>query len=65
MSLVTGIEYLSKTRATYSDELSFANEGLKLNTVEDGINLINHPFFPFNFLKILFFSCKFSKRNSQ
>ncbi len=45
MSLVTGIEYLSITRATYSDELSFANEGLKLNTVEDGINLINHQIF--------------------
>ena len=37
MSLITGIEYLSKTRSTYEDELSFANMGLKLNTAEDGL----------------------------
>jgi hypothetical protein len=35
-SLVTGIEYLSKTRNTYSDELSFANQGLKLLSEDDG-----------------------------
>ncbi len=38
-SLVTGIEHLSKTRNTYTDELSFANQGLKLLNADDG-NLI-------------------------
>ena len=37
MSVTTGIEYLSKTRSTYEDELSFANMGLTLNTAEDGL----------------------------
>lgn len=36
-SLVTDIEHLSKTRNSYSNELSFAGRGLKLNTKEDGI----------------------------
>jgi hypothetical protein len=36
MSIVTGIEFLSKTKNTFQNELSFANLGLKLNTVEDG-----------------------------
>ena len=34
-SLVTDIEFLSKTRQTYPDELSFTGRGLKLNTRED------------------------------
>jgi hypothetical protein len=39
ISQVTGIEFLSKTQTTYSNELnSFANKGLKLNTKEDGNN---------------------------
>lgn len=32
---VTDIEFLSKTRQSYSNELSFAGKGLKLNTRED------------------------------
>ena len=48
MSAVTGIEFLSKTRSTYSDELSsFANKGLKLNKAEDGIKSL----FYFNLFK--------------
>ena len=35
-SLVTDIEYLSKTRQVYQNELSFAGKGLKLNKKEDG-----------------------------
>jgi hypothetical protein len=35
-SKVTGIEFLSRTLKTYSDELSFANKGLKFDTEEDG-----------------------------
>ena len=35
-SLITDIEHLSKTRNTYSNELSFAGRGLKLNTRKDG-----------------------------
>jgi Ran GTPase-activating protein (RanGAP) involved in mRNA processing and transport len=34
-SLKTDIEYLSKTLKVYSNELSFAGKGLKLNTKED------------------------------
>lgn len=34
-SLITDIEFLSKTRQTYIDELSFAGRGLKLNTKDD------------------------------
>lgn len=34
-SLVTGIEFLSRTRNIYADELSFANKGLKFNTADD------------------------------
>ncbi|CAF1066169.1 unnamed protein product [Brachionus calyciflorus] len=34
-SNVTDIEFLSKTLRTYSDELSFAGRGLKLNTRDD------------------------------
>jgi Ran GTPase-activating protein 1 len=34
-SQVTDIEFLSKTRATYANELSFAGKGLKLNTRAD------------------------------
>lgn len=34
-SLVTDIEFLSKTRQTYANELSFAGRGLKLNKRED------------------------------
>ena len=45
MSLVTGIEYLSKTRTTFQDELSFANMGLKLNTADDGNYFLKHFFF--------------------
>jgi hypothetical protein len=41
-SQVTGIEFLSKTRQTYSNELSFAGRGLKLNTEDDGRTLIFH-----------------------
>lgn len=40
-SLVTDIEYLSKTRQTYSDELSFAGRGLKLNTRQDVAELVS------------------------
>lgn len=39
-SAVTDIEYLSKTRATYSNELSFAGRGLKLNKREDAKELL-------------------------
>jgi hypothetical protein len=35
-SQVTDIEYLSKTRQVYENELSFAGKGLKLNKREDG-----------------------------
>ncbi len=35
-SLITDIEHLSKTRNTYSNELSFAGRGLKLNSRQDG-----------------------------
>ena len=39
-SQVTDIEHLSKTRATYSNELSFAGKGLKLNTREDAREIV-------------------------
>jgi Ran GTPase-activating protein 1 len=39
-SMVTDIEYLSKTRQTYSNELSFAGRGLKLNTREDAQEIV-------------------------
>lgn len=40
-SSVTDIEFLSKTRQTYSDELSFAGRGLKLNTRQDVAELVS------------------------
>lgn len=39
-SMITDIEYLSKTRNTYENELSFAGRGLKLNTKQDGTILL-------------------------
>ena len=39
-SVITDIETLSKTRATFDGELSFQGQGLKLNTAQDG-NLTN------------------------
>lgn len=38
-SLITDIEHLSKTRNTYSNELSFAGRGLKFNTRQDAQEL--------------------------
>ena len=35
-SNTTDIEFLSKTRSIYQNELSFAGKGLKLNKREDG-----------------------------
>ena len=43
-SLVTDIEYLSKTRQVYQNELSFAGKGLKLNKREDGTHLFLFSF---------------------
>ena len=40
-SNITDIEFLSKTRSIYQNELSFAGKGLKLNKREDG-KLIKH-----------------------
>jgi len=36
-SLITDIEFLSKSRNNYDNELSFAGRGLKLETRQDGI----------------------------
>jgi Ran GTPase-activating protein 1 len=38
-SAITDIEYLSKTRQTYANTLSFAGKGLKLNTREETLEL--------------------------
>lgn len=40
-SQVTGIEFLSKTRNVYANELSFAGRGLKLNKREDVKELVD------------------------
>ena len=40
-SQITDIEFLSKTRTTYTDELSFAGRGLKLNKKEDVQELVD------------------------
>lgn len=39
-SLITDIEFLSKSRNNYNNELSFAGRGLKLETREDGIFIL-------------------------
>lgn len=46
-SQITDIEHLSKTRASYDHEVSFAGRGLKLNTREDGYYLNYYRRFSF------------------